>query len=178
MLQNFIIYGNYQDCPIYMEQITENNTYNGDVLIYFLFLIVSYSLCKLSFANSKSKFRVFWGTPLLIFLPASCFSALLSVQMRSAQSTAQSQPDFTVPVMTLDPVVLPCGQCQYLIWHSVSFSGMGWLLTHRVMTKHERDYSHSAVQILTFPIECSHTHTHNYVWVNTHACTQTGSSGL
>lgn len=50
-----------------MEQITENNTYNGDVLIYFMFLIFSFSLCKLSFANSKSKFRVFWGTPLVIF---------------------------------------------------------------------------------------------------------------
>lgn len=37
--------------------------------------------------------------------------------MRSVQFTAQSQPDFMVPVVTLDPVVLACWQCQCLIWH-------------------------------------------------------------
>lgn len=64
--------------------------------------------------------------------PASCCSLTHSVQMRSVESTAQSQPDFMVPVVTLEPVVLPCWQCQYLIWHSFFW---GWQLMHRVILK-------------------------------------------
>lgn len=57
--------------------------------------------------------------------PTLCCRPILSVQMRSIQSTSQSQPDFTVPVVTLDPVVWLCWWCQYLIWYS--FSLLQWV---------------------------------------------------
>lgn len=41
-------------------------------------------------------------------------------KMRSVEYTSQSQPDFMVPVVTLEPVVLHCWWCQFLIWHKIS----------------------------------------------------------
>lgn len=41
-------------------------------------------------------------------------------KMRSVEHTSRSQPDLMVPVVTLEPVVLHCWWCQFLIWHTIS----------------------------------------------------------
>lgn len=92
---------------------------DNDILNHLFFC---HRLLPLSLFTSTVFLQIQWGTPLVVICPSVHPAVLWSLlsKMRSVEYTSRSQPDFMVPVVTHEPVVLHCRWCQFLIWHIVS----------------------------------------------------------
>lgn len=113
----------------------------NDILNHLFFATVYYHWACLQPQFVWVFLQIQWGTPLVVICPSVHPAVLWSLlsKMRSVEYTSRSQPDFMVPVVTLEPVVLHCRWCQFLIWHIVSpacWDGQWctWLLWNKKLT--------------------------------------------